>query len=79
VVGPGGFVFTIDYVTSGESDQPVEQVEFDGRTLEGAAALAESVLRDIVAGTPRGSAAVIGYLIRDEGGKVVRRLYKGLG
>jgi hypothetical protein len=71
-----GAVFKIDYVTSRDSDKATEQTEFNGTTLEGAA---ESVLRVIAAATPRGGAPVIGYLIRDEGGKVVRRLYKGLG
>jgi len=66
-------------VTSRENDKPVEQVEFDGTGLDGAAAVAESVLRDIIAGTPRGAPPVIGYLIRDEAGTVVRRLYQGLG
>ena len=73
-----GATFTIDYVTSRDSDAPAQQSEFSGSTLDGATALAESVLRVIAAGTPRGGVPVIGYLIRDEGGTVVRRLYKGL-
>ena len=76
---PGAIVFTIDYVTSRDGDRPVEQVTFDGRALESASSLAESVLYDIIADTPRGGVPVIGYIIRDEGGTVVRRLYKGLG
>jgi hypothetical protein len=65
-------------VTSRGTDALVERVAFDGRTLEDAAAMAETVLHDIVASAPRGGAPVIGYPIRDESGIVVRRLYKGL-
>jgi hypothetical protein len=71
-------VFTIVYVTSRDSDKPAEQVEFNGGDLAGAAALAEMFLRDMAGGTPLGQAPVIGYLIRDEAGAIVRRLYKGL-
>jgi hypothetical protein len=71
-------MFTIDFVTSREDDKPVERVEFDQRDLAGVVVLAESVLHDIIAGARR-VAPVIGYLIRDEAGTVVRRLYKGLG
>ena len=74
----GGLVFTIDYVTSRENDEPVERVTFDGRALESAAALAETVGHDVIAGTPRGAQPVTGYLISDEAWAVVRRLYKGL-
>ena len=70
---------TIDYVTSRENDKPVEQVEFDGNGLDGAATIAGTVLHDIIADRPRGAPPVIGYLIRDETGTIVHRLYKGLG
>jgi hypothetical protein len=75
----GALVFTIDYVTSRDSDEAVERVMFDGSIVEGAAASAEAILRDIMADAPRGAPPVIGYVIRDEAGTVVRRLYKGLG
>lgn len=72
-------MFTIDYVTSRESDAPVKTVTFDGRTFEGAVGLAEVVLLDVITGSSRRGAPVIGYLIRDEGGAIVRRIYRGLG
>jgi hypothetical protein len=57
-------VFTIHYVTSGDSDAPAECAEFGGSDPTCAAALAEIVLHDIVTGVRR-IAPVIGYLIRD--------------
>jgi hypothetical protein len=71
-------VFTIDYVTSRESDSSVERVMFDGSTVEGAASSAQAMLHDIMADAPRDGAPVIGYFIRDEAGTVVHRHYKGL-
>jgi hypothetical protein len=68
-------VFSIEYVTSRDSDTPEERIEFDGTDLQCAVTMAEIVLRDIVTGVRR-IAPVIGYLIRDESGTVVRRLYK---
>ena len=67
-------MFTIDFVTSRTDDKPAERFEFDGRTVEGAATLADSMLHSIGTGIPRGGAPVIGYLIRDESGVVLRRL-----
>ena len=71
-------MFTIDFVTSRKSDTPVERVEFDGRTLEGAVSAAETILHTVAATIPRGGAPVIGYLIRDEAGTVMRRQYRGI-
>jgi hypothetical protein len=61
----GAIMFTIEYVTSRASEASVETVAFDGRSLEGAVGLAEFVLLDIMAGTLRRAAPVIGYVIRD--------------
>jgi hypothetical protein len=71
-------VFTIHYVTSRDCDAPAEQVEFNGSDLQCAVAMADIMFRDIVTGVRR-IAPVIGYLIRDESGTVVRRLYKWIG
>jgi len=71
-------LFTIDYVTSRESDKPTEHVEFNGTDLPCAVAMADIVFQDIVT-TARRIAPIIGYLIRDEGGTVVRQLYSGRG
>ena len=71
-------MFPIEYVTSRDSDQAVEQVTFDGRTLQEAAAAAQTVLQSVAASIMRRGAPVIGYLIRDVTGVVVRCFYKVL-
>jgi hypothetical protein len=74
-----GAMLTIDYVTSRESDEPIERIGYGGRTVVGARLLAEQVLLERGGTICAAGAPVIGYLIRDDAGTVVSRLYKGLG
>jgi len=73
-------MFTIDFVTGRDSDNtPAKTVTVSRRPLDGVTILAGILLAEIVAGAPANGPPVIGYLIRDEAGTVVHRLYRGLG
>jgi hypothetical protein len=71
-------MFTIDFVASRHSDEPIRHTDFPGNTLVGATALAETVMNRVVGNTRRDGVAVMGYLIRDNNGTVVRRRYQEL-
>jgi hypothetical protein len=68
-------MFTIDFVASRNSDEPIRQTDFPGNTLVGAVALAKTVLHRVTANMPRDGVSVIGYVVRDADGAVVHREY----
>ena len=71
-------MFTIDYVTSRDSDTPAKTLIVNCRPWDGATALAEMLLAETLAGARRDGAPIIGYLVRTKAGRSCPGSIRGL-